>query len=84
MYFLSKTYSLLFSCSKGYLDGRSASIDTVTKEQKAYLFRTNFNLFNCAVQLIIDKGLKNVGFVGVRNHCFLLRKLYVNFCLYIK
>ncbi|CAF4570510.1 unnamed protein product [Rotaria sp. Silwood2] len=48
----------------GCLDGRSASIDKVTKEQKAYLFRTNYNLFNCAVQLIIDKGLKHVGFVG--------------------
>ncbi|CAF3398834.1 unnamed protein product [Rotaria sp. Silwood1] len=46
------------------LDGRSASIDKVTNEQKAYLFRTNYNLFNCAVQLIIDKGLKHVGFVG--------------------
>ncbi|CAF1016050.1 unnamed protein product [Rotaria sordida] len=46
------------------LDGQSASIDKVIKEQKAYLFRTNYNLFNCAVQLIIDKGLKHVGFVG--------------------
>jgi len=50
----------------GYLDGRSAAIDKVSNEQKAYLFRTNYNLFNCAVQLIIDKGLKHVGFVGVR------------------
>jgi hypothetical protein len=49
----------------GSLDGRSASIDKVSTEQKAYLFRTNYSLFNCAVQLIIDKGLKNVGFVGV-------------------
>ncbi|UJR26727.1 hypothetical protein I4U23_008042 [Adineta vaga] len=46
------------------LDGRSASIDKVSNEQKAYLFRTNYQLFNCAVQLIIDKGLTNVGFVG--------------------
>ncbi|CAF3621323.1 unnamed protein product [Rotaria socialis] len=46
------------------LDGRSASIDKVTKDQKAYLFRTNYNLFNCAVQLIIEKGLKHVCFVG--------------------
>jgi hypothetical protein len=50
----------------GCLDGRSASIDQISTEQKAYLFRTNYHLFNCAVQLIIDKGLKNVGFVGVR------------------
>ncbi|CAF0951164.1 unnamed protein product [Adineta steineri] len=46
------------------LDGRSASIENIVNEQKAYLFRTNYSLFNCAVQLIIEKGLKNVGFVG--------------------
>lgn len=49
-----------------YLDGRSASTEQTTSEQKAYLFRTNYHLFNCATQLIIDKGLKNVGFVGGR------------------
>ncbi|CAF0732257.1 unnamed protein product [Adineta ricciae] len=49
---------------QNFLDGRSASTDKVCTEQKAYLFRTNYHLFNCAVQLIIEKGLKNVGFVG--------------------
>lgn len=58
----------------GSLDGRSASVDKISNEQKAYLFRTNYNLFNCAVQLIIDKGLKSVGFVGVENHFLLLFK----------
>ena len=53
----------------GSLDGRSASIDKGTNDRKAYLFRTNYSLFNCAVQLIIDRGLKRVGFVGVRQ-CF--------------
>lgn len=54
----------------GCLDGHSASIEKISCDQKAYLFRTNYNLFNCAVQLIIDKGLKNVGFVGVRKEMF--------------
>ena len=49
----------------GCLDGRSASTEQVCTEQKAYLFRTNYHLFNTAVQLIVDKGLKDVGFVGV-------------------
>lgn len=55
----------LFRCHSGCIDGRSAAIDPNGSEQKAYLFRTNFNLFNCAVQLIIERGLKDVGFVGV-------------------
>lgn len=49
-----------------FLDGRSAPIDAKITEQKAYLFRTNFSLFNCAVQMIIERGIKSVGFVGVR------------------
>ena len=58
----------------GCLIGRSASIDESNTEQKAYLFRTNYNLFNCAVQLIIDRGLKSVGFVGVREDCLRQRE----------
>jgi hypothetical protein len=56
----------------GCIDGRSASIDKVSNEQKAYLFRTNYNLFNCAVQLIIDKGLKHVGLIGVRKYFLII------------
>lgn len=59
----------------GSLDGRSGSIEKITSEQKAYLFRTNYQLFNCAVQLIIDKGLKHVAFVGVRKAFFSLREI---------
>lgn len=54
------------SSFSGSLDGESISTETICTEQKAYLFRTNYHLFNCAVQLIMDKGLKDVGFIGVR------------------
>lgn len=53
------------SSLSGSLDGGSISTEKICTEQKAYLFRTNYHLFNCAVQLIMDKGLKDVGFVGV-------------------
>jgi len=66
-----KIFYLENNFALGSLDGHSASIEIISNEQKAYLFRTNYNLFNCAVQLIIDKGLKYVGFVGVRKNKFL-------------
>lgn len=67
--------------SVGFIDGRSASNETIDDEQKAFLFRTNFNLFNCAVQLIIERDVKNVAFVGVRSkqieNIFLLTNVFL-------
>ncbi|CAF0781976.1 unnamed protein product [Didymodactylos carnosus] len=65
--FCNETKYLVGNDHSCFIDGRSSSLthgQQQQSKQKAYLFRTNFALFNFAVKLIFEMNISNVGFVG--------------------
>ncbi|CAF1346996.1 unnamed protein product [Didymodactylos carnosus] len=65
--FCNETKYLVGNDRSCFIDGRSSSLTHGQQhlpQQKAYLFRTNFALFNFAVKLIFEMNISNVGFVG--------------------